>query len=98
MNREMVSSRTGEERLPGGSPMNLNCTTQPAKGDTLTETYTIVIAAPGAPPPVTPQGSTTLVPTNANVSYMLSGVGPEGNHIPANFQLPGSGVLVYKTP
>ncbi len=89
------SLRAKAGTIPGGSPMNLSCTTATAAGDAAT-TYTIVFAGPGAPVPSTPPGSTTMIAPNANVEWQLTGVGPDGNHVPPGFKF--SGVLVYSTP
>lgn len=81
---------------PDTTPMNLTCTTKVTSPDNVTTTYTIELqqSPPNALQP--PQGSTALVPSNANVTYTFSGTLPNGNQV--SFQLNGAGVLVYSTP
>lgn len=92
--------KTIDPRAPAANPMNLTCTTNQTSGaaDTPTTTYTIQVQE-GVPPnqPITaPQGSTTILAANGEVTYTFTQVLPNGQKV--DLPVNGAGVLVYSTP
>jgi hypothetical protein len=84
---------------PGGSPMNLTCTTQTGGGQNATATITIILNWPGGEMPQPPANSQTLVAPDPNVTYEVVGILPNGHPFPGSpYAINGANVAVYSTP